>query len=362
MSAKSSLSREQRGSSDVARGVKSLAVLASLVALVCGCTEASSPPAVAPQAPTASAEGVFQPEGLSELGYAQLSPAESALVSGRVVDPAGQPLARFTVRALLFEHINFPQSVGTRELQDVHDGAFELAGLQPGRMVIEASAPGFAASFSAPLATTAGSSTKNVEVRLSLGGTLTGRVIDAHTADAIPGAEVRVFDAYELWLDPAQLNRPHALTDAKGGFTLEHVPAGDGSLLVRCAGYAQLELSDVHADEGQTRELPLLALAQGATVAGVVHGLDGAPLAGANVQLSAAAESGGNRTARTDAAGRFRIEHVVPGTYQLSATRPEASKVDPFELIGDMRRSQREIVVAEQQSYEFELHLDEKPR
>jgi hypothetical protein len=62
--------------------------------------------------------------------------------------------------------------------------------------------------------------------------------------------------------------------------------------------------------------VPVSAFAQGA-IAGVVTDPSGAPMAGVTVVASSPALIEKTRTAATDAAGRYRIEDLRPGVYQL---------------------------------------------
>jgi len=68
-----------------------------------------------------------------------------------------------------------------------------------------------------------------------------------------------------------------------------------------------------------------------------------------------------HRTVNADASGRFTLENVLPSTYRLSATRADLSD-DPFEVIGDVRRSEIEIKVADRIRYELELDLAKEHR
>lgn len=161
------------------------------------------------------------------------------------------------------------------------DGAFELGGLPEGVHVVEARAEGFAPSFSEPFRTLRDSTTKDVVVQMTWGGSLTGLVLDASSGMPIAGAEV--FPLENSWLS---------------------VGTGPGSEPVRVARW----------------DVP-------------------PPLA----------------------SGRFRIENVPPCTYRLSATRANPSD-DPFETIGDIRRSELEIRVADGSRHELDLDLGAERR
>jgi hypothetical protein len=81
--------------------------------------------------------------------------------------------------------------------------------------------------------------------------------------------------------------------------------------------------------------LPAPAFAQAAIV-GAVRDSSGTPMPGVNVEASSAALIEKTRTALTDATGRYRIEDLRPGTYQVRFTHPgwKAYRLDGIELSG----------------------------
>jgi hypothetical protein len=116
---------------------------------------------------------------------------------------------------------------------------------------------------------------------------------------------------------------------------------------------------NVSVVEGQTTDMPPLLLSKGAQITGIVYGSDRAILPGASVQLTPADPSQlqGHRQARADASGRYVFENTRPGTYQLSASRPNSASGNPFEAIGDMRLSQIEVSIEDGQRYDLDLRL-----
>jgi len=73
--------------------------------------------------------------------------------------------------------------------------------------------------------------------------------------------------------------------------------------------------------------LPSAALAQQASITGLVRDTSGAVLPGVTVEATSPALIEGTRSAVTDATGRFRIESLRPGTYVLTFTLPGFSTV-----------------------------------
>ena len=72
------------------------------------------------------------------------------------------------------------------------------------------------------------------------------------------------------------------------------------------------------------------------TIAGSVTDPSGAPMPGVAVEATSAALIEKTRTTTTDAAGRYRIEELTPGTYRVRFTRPgwKATQRDGIELSG----------------------------
>ena len=296
--------------------------------------------------------------------------AEQAAVIGKVVDPQGRPLENFTVKARMSNEVskNFGAVARQRAIKNSKDGSFELKGIPEGSYVIEALAPGYSSSFSEPFNATQGLVTSDVVVRMSLGGSLSGRVVDAYGGTPLSGIEVATQennwmpgDIFELFgaLEPSALSKASVRTDAEGRFTFELLTPGEYQIQFRGKGFSPLYTNDVKVEDGQRTEMPVTILSKGAVITGVVYGRDEKIAPGADVQLNPTDPNlmNGGRTTRTDATGRYKIENAQPGSYLLAATRPNASVGNPFEIIGDLRQSQIEISIEDGGVYEFELHM-----
>ncbi len=134
-----------------------------------------------------------------------------------------------------------------------------------------------------------------------------GRVYDAGTKLAIPGARVLV--AGTKLADSA---------GPDGGFRLVGFPAGPQRLEASSAGYP-VKSFPVQARGGETTvvELPLLDTANVGLVEGTVFdALTGAPIADARVAVE-----GTGCAASTDSVGRYAIEHVPAGVNRLLVSR-----------------------------------------
>jgi protocatechuate 3,4-dioxygenase beta subunit len=295
---------------------------------------------------------------------------EKATVVGRVLDSSGSPLSRFTVKARASNELSkaFGAVMAQRNVKDSKDGSFELSGLPEGSFVIEASAEGFAPSFSDRFDATQGLATTDIVVRMTQGGELRGQVVDAYTGAGLAGAEVATLDnnfmednLFELFaaLEPTALTKTSVFTDADGRFAIPRMTPGEYQVQIKVRGFSTLTTNDVLIEDGKTTELPLQRLGKGARVSGVVLGTDNAGLAGATVQLTPADPSQvqGHRQSRTDGEGRFVLDNVRPGNYELSAMRPSSGQGNPFEAIGDLQQSRLDVTVEDSGEYDFKLRL-----
>jgi hypothetical protein len=111
-------------------------------------------------------------------------------------------------------------------------------------------------------------------------------------------------------------------TDADGRFESSALwPGCTYTLNISAAGVVPRELSGIHGKPGQAHEVPSLVLrGLSATVAGVVQGADGQPLAGATVMNSGDATR--RLMATTDTSGAFTLAGLYEGPVVLVAHKP----------------------------------------
>ena len=175
---------------------------------------------------------------------------------------------------------------------------------------------------------------------------LSGRLVDSLGAP-VSGARLAWYEplASLATLGEGDFPGPVALTtrsDDDGRFALAHVGAPGATLLVQAAGFAPTSLSVEHLES----ELELV-LRPGATVLGRVLRPDGRPAAdvrvgsepthkasewAANVPGYDLARRGFPEQTRTDADGRFRLEHVTPGARTLWAGDARGAASTSLEL------------------------------
>jgi protocatechuate 3,4-dioxygenase beta subunit len=185
------------------------------------------------------------------------------------------------------------------------------------------------------------------------GPRLHGRVLDPD-GRPIAGATVIAGDGRGFPLDvvgtvPRFLKRAQTETDAEGRYELAGLAAGSLRRLVRAAGFAPSEETDVLVPDAASFELDDVVLQPGALLTGVVVDPSGIGVAGAKLYL----ESPGDFRMRafladgmeprpaavTDPAGRFRIDELALGAWNLrveTEDHPERTFEGLAEHVGEI--------------------------
>ncbi len=238
----------------------------------------------------------------------RLAPGDS--ISGKVLDPAGRPIAGASVLALTNGGEGRGNWTGERELvnraESTADGGFRMD-VYPGTFQLQARSPGYAPSI--PQATRSNSS--GVALVLQLRRALQGRVED-FSGQPISEALISVWaeNAVTHWkgvtLQHSALGSPYAActSNAVGNFRVDDLPAGRFGLLTQKSGYGpELTLVDLTASWSvvQTK----VQMDEGEVLKGFVLGPDRRPVDGA---LITAAPSRSDRLAETGA----RAQHEAP--------------------------------------------------
>lgn len=234
---------------------------------------------------------------------------------------AGRMIAR-VVRAATGDGDAGPQAVHGE------DGSFVLEDVPAGTWEVVAQAKGYQTARVGGLSVEEGGTRDGVEVRLTRGSAIRGRVLDGTSGAPVLDASVTVQRgggggrALDILMGASD-----ARTNADGQFSIDGVSAGSYTVVAQHPDYAQATTVVEVKDGAASAELRMVP---GGTVGGVVLSETSAPLAGASVSLSAGAGGGrggfggggfgGGQSATTDEAGRFRFLHVTAGRYSVSAS------------------------------------------
>ena len=220
-------------------------------------------------------------------------------VSGRVSDEAGAPVPAASLslqpleRGAAFSAIS--NADGTFRFRAVADGTFRLSG----------SAPGFAGTSAPGDVRVAGQEVRGLDLRLSRGATLTGKVL---------GLEPREMGGVLIFAFRADGAFSYPLTgrvDAEGRYRIEDLGPGDWSVSAR-AGTRAIQES-VQLAPGIRETVLDLQFPAGFTLSGRAL-VDRAPFSGAQVAATARDRA---LQGVTGPDGGFQLSNLTPGRYNL---------------------------------------------
>jgi hypothetical protein len=282
----------------------------------------------------------------------QLQSASATVsVAGRIVDAESRsPIPGARVMLMPTAPMFPPGAAGPLQAVTDANGQFVFEAVAPGRYRIDAQKTGFAplAAAAAPrtLDVAAGQVTSRLDLALTKGGAITGRIVDA---SGEPASDVTVTALRQTAGPSGQVmarTLGMAQTNDLGEFRLAGLT--EGNYVVIAAPLPQLAQSTATA--GGTVLAPtyypgttskdgahIISLAAAQTVNGIEFSLlsmrayqvsgvvvdeTGSPLGGAMITLRADLSNGSlgvPTMARTDQNGTFRIGGVVSGTYRVMA-------------------------------------------
>jgi protocatechuate 3,4-dioxygenase beta subunit len=232
---------------------------------------------------------------------------------GRVLGEGGEPLGEARVRLHSEESpegvvaVQRQAAEGSQLVSTDAQGNFRITGVTPGRVRLEAQAPGYQPSPSMALDLPPEGVVEGVELVLQAGATLEGRVTNTR-GEAVAGARL-------------SRDRQAAISDETGFYRLEGLPPGLGTVTVQHRAYqgasreVEIVLGDLHTAD--------FVLEGGWPIAGRVVDEEERPVSGARVELTHR-EPRDRRLYRatTDLEGRFTIAGAISGSYDLKASRP----------------------------------------
>lgn len=252
-----------------------------------------------------------------------------------------------------------------------------VKGLPPGDYRFQITDNAHAKTLSPAFTVVEGGAPVEVVCKLTLGGTITGTVIDDRgqpvadatvTTDMNGGlaADTGIFEIFRSMM-PEKHTKQSAKTDAQGRFRINKLAFADYMIRASHPRYCEGSAIDLKLEnEGQVVDAGVIQLALGAVVEGVTM-VGGQPAGQVKVTLSTpmtadnlpTAQPGAqpgqapaapgrvlfNATVQSDGDGRFKLlKRVPPGTYKATATRP-SSGGDPFGALMDIKESEQQVVI-----------------
>lgn len=248
-----------------------------------------------------------------------------AEVSGRVVDVAGAGVADALVVFDGASDWNIQADARRDGVRSGKDGSFRFAALPAGSFRFVGRHPAHAQGSSGIVMLDGVTPRPGVEIRLSAGATVRGKVVDPE-GRPVASARVRVGVASSSMIaaEPRQV-----FSADDGSFTLAGVPRRPLQA-VALAENGSSETVAVDASRGDVQGLVLVIGVNG-SIAGTVVDKQGEPIEGVQVSALPDLQSGNFDPATfrlrgfvqdlTDAGGRFELVGLAPGAYQVRAAR-----------------------------------------
>ncbi|MGB3969920.1 MAG: carboxypeptidase regulatory-like domain-containing protein, partial [Planctomycetota bacterium] len=270
-----------------------------------------------------------------------------------------------------------------------HGGFALVKGMPAGDFTFQIIDQAHAKTLSPAFTIVEGGPPVEVVATLTLGGVITGTVVDDRGAP-IAGAVVTTDmnggigdnPLGEIFrnLMPEKHTSATARTDAQGRFRLTRLAFAAYMLRASHPSYCEGNALDLKLEnEGQVVDAGVIQLPLGAVIEGITQvggepagqvkvtlstamtteNLPAAPKDGAPTRPAAGPQRGLFHAAvHSDGDGRFRLlKRVPPGTYRIAASRP-ASGNNLFESIFDMKESAQEVTIAPgQETVTLTFHL-----
>jgi hypothetical protein len=215
------------------------------------------------------------------------------------------------------------------------DGAFRLEGLAPGSYTVSVAKSGLANASRSGIVLSDGGEAGPIELVLSDGRTIRGRVIDP-AGNAVAGALVLVYPAGS---DPSRALGGDGVSDRQGRFVLRNAPQ-DGALSAIAVGRG---LAPAVVEGWMPTEQPddddvILPLSVGGTLRVRVVGPDGEPRAGVATSLAAdrfdvlaRLAQVSSPTPPSDAHGAVVYTALRPGNYTVTASGAQPARAEVTE-------------------------------
>jgi hypothetical protein len=231
-----------------------------------------------------------------------------------VIGEGGEPIAGAVVNAVQPGRGMLSASGDLFATADTDEqGRFVLAGMSPGGDQVQALAPGYGASDR--VLTEPGGS--GITLTLKRAGSIRGTVIDPD------GQPVTWFRVMARSTDSRGF--PAAVSDEDGAFLIDSVVEGEYAVEILTRDFMPEAVAGVQVSPGAVTELGTIRLKRGGSVAGTVVDGDGAPVPGAQVEVTDPRHRGYRvveNSAFSDRLGRFQVRGLDDGRMSVVARHP----------------------------------------
>ena len=195
------------------------------------------------------------------------------------------------------------------------DGVYRIRGLARGKLSVLAAAAGYAEGRSKELSLDAGQTVTKVDIVLSPGAFVIGKVSDQHGVPVI-GAQVTVRPELGAPMD--------AFTDEGGGYRLGPV-TGKVELHASAYGHGDanraLDLAPVKGITAAEQREDLVLVLADAVLAGTLDDTSGAPVTAATIEVIGGSADGRHAVVGTD--GTFSLDQLPVGALKIRIRHPD---------------------------------------
>lgn len=159
-------------------------------------------------------------------------------------------------------------------------------------------------------------SQKNIiEIEMKNGGAIKGIVVGEKSEEPINNCKIYREESGLLSNMLPELMLDSVITNEKGEFNYQNIPAGKHSFKIICEGYSTKLLENIELKEGEIKDLGIIKLTGGSEIFGIVYGLKYKPVEGISVFTNGPS---GLKFAKTNEDGMYTIKELCPGNYSLS--------------------------------------------
>lgn len=286
---------------------------------------------------------------------------KEAGVCGQVIDGlTGQPVPAFSVRMRFY----YGPGTGTAPSEVSGEyaspkGEFCIEGVPGSDYVVEASAPGYAPTLSTNFSVSPGKSVAGITVRLSHGGSMSGRIVDS---EGKPVARARIQTHDTEWTDDpfmkalgdgyaADATQVDIRAGEDGRFLIKNLNPYSYQIVVSAPGYTRKVNTDIVVGDGVEQKLGDVSITRGGSLRGTLFDPSGKPLPGGRISLRAMEPMpGGMPTsygAKSGAEGKFVITNIPSGRYVLSGSRATGAEINPFADLQQNKASEVQLQITD---------------
>jgi protocatechuate 3,4-dioxygenase beta subunit len=296
------------------------------------------------------------------------------MIKGRVVDAAtGKPVRNYVVRLrqeVAIQGMGKSAPVSADKLRVTNSrGEYAIACPKGGTYLVEAWSDVYPGCMSTPVTVADEQTIEGIEVKMSLGGKIRGRLVDNQGK---PIAKGRVTTHDNDWSDdafmismadmwPTVATTRSVVTNSQGEFVIAALTPTLYQIEVKHGEYSGTYKKSISVAESGEANVGDIKLNSGGTVRGTVYDSSATPLAGAVVQLTSSGMAGTfpvTLSAKTNGEGKYVLRHVKGGTYDIRAMNSAGgSASNPFQQMADMKRTAVTIAVFEGQEVVHDFNL-----